>query len=100
MSIKDIILARDNAQIVTSNVPGIGPVRIRRLKAKQMLDLANLPPQQATLVMIAASVCDDDGEPVFVNAAAVEVCDWGIVQALAKAVPLVNSLDVESAAKN
>ncbi len=102
MTIREKIKQRSAAPIERVEIDGLGEVGVRRLKTGQMLDLSKLPAEQAGVALVASSIVEDDGAPVFANPAAVQDTDWQIVQQLINACNAVNGLQakVEAAEKN
>lgn len=76
-------------------------IRVKKLKAKDIIRFAKLPDHEGGVALAAASIVDDQGNPVF-TANELGEMDWQLVNALMEAANQVNGLaaNVDQAAKN
>ena len=76
-------------------------VLMRRLSANTLLKLKEEDPHEIRgIAMIVACVLDEQGKPVFSEAAEVRKLDWAFVSPLMDAAVALNSPAVEEAGKN
>ncbi|HVS73083.1 MAG TPA: hypothetical protein VHQ47_17645 [Phycisphaerae bacterium] len=83
-------------ETVSVDLPGQAatPVRIRRLTAGEVMAL---PKENHGLEIAAATILDDDGSPLFPDAAAVAAAPFVFTFPLIKAARQLNALDVDAA---
>ena len=96
MSLKDKI---GKCRVETRELAGLGAVSVRCLSARQMLAIGELPQGERAAELVAASVLDEAGEPLFACAHDAGEIEWTIFRAMLEAVNQVNALDVEEAEK-
>lgn len=100
MNLREMLKAPAD-QTVSVEVPGVGPVLVRKLKTRDILDLTKMPSEKAGLAMVVKAVVDEAG-PVFSSIDQLMDMDWQTSQALVDACMSVNGLKnkLETAEKN
>jgi len=100
MKIRDLLVQRlAQLAVVAVEVPGFGPVQVKRLKAGEMI-AASKTPGESGLALVQAAVVDEEGRPVFGDLQQVRDLDWALVSGLIDACNGANRLQVDAAAKN
>lgn len=104
MKLNEAIAARSQKRIepVDLNIEGIEPVHVLRLNVGQVLKLAKLGDEEGGLRLVAESIVDEAGSPVFENIDQLRAIDWQLCQALIDASNQINGLAdrKEQAGKN
>lgn len=78
MTTRDAVNARKKP--VRKTIQGVGDVLVRRLSAKESLELSQLPDKEYGWAVIAATILDpDDGKPLFASKEEVADTDMAVV---------------------
>jgi hypothetical protein len=86
---------------VDKNIPGIGTVRILRLRTNEAAEILKNA-TRASFALAAAAVCetDDKNTRVFANEDELATMEWSVTNAILTACNEVNAIDIEAAAGN
>jgi hypothetical protein len=89
-------------KVETVSIPALGEgvaVQVRRLSVAEMLRIGKRPDDTRPQEMAVACLMDEEGNPLFADAAAVNECDWAVFQPLLDEMNRVNGLNVAKSEK-